>query len=86
MTSHIQPQGPSGVGLATGDKYRGVGVTRVHLNIKPIFPQEFTCVDNHREIGQRPGNNLITHYDVHTTVNANSEVTTTVGNFEFNFK
>jgi hypothetical protein len=82
VSIHSQPQGVSGVGLDTGDKYQGTGVTREDRNAKPPFPSESTYVNNFRIIGQGPGNNLLIHENVHMTVSANGEVTAEVDNFK----
>jgi len=79
-SSHFQPQGISGVGLDTGDKYVGTGVTRSSFDIKPPFPSESTSVNNFRIIGQGSGNNLLIHENFHVTVDANGAVTATVDN------
>ena len=74
--THFQPQGVSGIGLTTGDKYRGTGVTQDHFKgslQNGQFTQTF--VNNFRIIGQGPGNNFLFHENTHITVNANGEVT-----------
>ena len=81
LTTHFQPQGISGVGDVTGDKYQATGVTRDNQNVKPPFPAEYTYVNNFKIIGQGPDNNLLVHENVHLTVNANGEVTADVDNF-----
>ena len=86
FSGHFQPQGISGVGLFSGDKYQATGVTRFNSNAKPPFPNEFTFVNNFRIIGQRPGNNLLVHETVHMTVNANGAVTADVANTSFDCK
>src|SRR5512135_867937 len=53
------PQGISGVGLTTGDKYQGTGVTETEFNVK--VGEEYTSVNNFRIIGQGPGNNFLVH-------------------------
>lgn len=80
VSSHSNPQGVSGVGLISGDKYQGTGVTRNNVNFKPPFPSESTYVNNFRIIGQGPGNNYLVHETIHMTVNANGEVTADVVN------
>lgn len=82
--SHFQPQGVSGTGLTTGDKYQGTGVTQDQFNGKVGF--EFTFVNNFRIIGQGPGNNFLVHENFHVTVNANGEVTAFVDNFRVECK
>jgi hypothetical protein len=76
---HAQPQGLGGIGLTTGDKYRGTGVTQDQFNGK--VGSTYTFVNNFRIIGQGPGNNLLIHETLHVTVNANGEVTVSVDNF-----
>ncbi len=71
------PQGISGVGLDTGDKYQGAGVTQDHFKgsfNNGQFNQTF--VNNFRIIGQGPGNNFLVHENFRLTINANGEVTT----------
>lgn len=79
VVSHFNPQGVSGTGDVTGDQYRGTGVTHQQFNLN--VGQTFTFVNNFRFIGQGPGNNSTIHQNVHTTVNANGELTTVVDNF-----
>ena len=78
---HFQPQGASGEGLTTGDKYNATGVSQEQDSL-PITngAAEFTFINNFRIIGQGPNNNLLVHQTVHVTVNANGVVTTTVDN------
>ena len=81
IKSHFQPQGASGVGLTTGDVYHATGVTQEHDSI-PITNGafEFTFVNNFKIIGPGPDNNLLVHENVHVTIDANGNVTTTVDN------
>jgi hypothetical protein len=80
VKSHFQPQGISGLGMVTGLKYQGTGVTQEHINdhTGPAF--EDTFVNNFRIIGQGPGNNLLVHTTFHVTVNANGVTTANVLN------
>jgi len=78
-TFHFQPQGISGTGLTTGDKYQATGETQGTDNGKIGF--ESTFVNNFKIIGQGPGNNFLVHENFHFTVNANGEVTAFVDNF-----
>jgi hypothetical protein len=73
----LNPQGVSGVGSATGDKYQGNGVTRqiVNVPVNGSSPNNFTFVDNFRIIGQGPGNNYLVHENNHMAVNANGTIT-----------
>jgi hypothetical protein len=74
--THFQPQGVSGVGLTTGDKYQGTGVTQDKFKDSLQNDQfEETFIDNFRLIGQGPGNNFLSHETFHVTINANGDVT-----------
>jgi hypothetical protein len=73
VKTHFQPQGISGVGLPSGDKYQATGVTQDEFNTK--VGQEETFINNFRIIGQGPGNNFLVHETFHITVNANGSVT-----------
>jgi hypothetical protein len=81
IKSHFQPQGAGGVGLTTGDVYNATGVTQ-EVDTLPLTngAAEFTFINNFRIIGQGPGNNLLVHQTIHTTINANGDVTSTVVN------
>jgi hypothetical protein len=74
----VNPQGVGGVGLTTGAKYRGTGVTQeifsVHVGVTDTF------VNNFRVIGQGPSNNFLVHEVLHVTVNANGTLTAFVSN------
>jgi hypothetical protein len=77
---HTQPQGVRGVGLTTGDRYRGTGVTQETFGGSLVNGQaSSTFVNNFRFIGQGPGNNFMIHEVVHFTINAAGEITATVG-------
>ena len=79
IKTHTQPQGISGQGLTTGDKYQATGVTQDQFNV--TVGQEETFVNNFRMIGQGPGNNFLVHETFHITINADGTVTTVVDNF-----
>jgi hypothetical protein len=80
--THSQPQGIFGVGLDTGDKYQGVGVTQDHFRGSFKNGQfHETFVNNFRIVGQGSGNNFLIHENLHLTINANGEMTTTHDNF-----
>ncbi len=81
---HVQPQGVSGTGLTTGDKYQGTGVIQDAINDK--VGSESTFVSNFKIIGQGSGNNLLVHENFHVTVNANGEVTAFVDDFSVECK
>jgi hypothetical protein len=78
-TSHFQPQGISGNGQTTGDKYQGTGVTQDEFNAK--VGVEETLINNFRIVGQGPGNNVLIHENIHITFNANGVPTASVDNF-----
>jgi hypothetical protein len=79
VKTHDQPQGISGFGLVTGDKYQATGVTQFEANFTAAIEQTF--VNNFRMIGQGPGNNFSVHDNQHITVNANGDITSSHDNF-----
>ncbi|HEU4508611.1 MAG TPA: hypothetical protein VFR78_10260 [Pyrinomonadaceae bacterium] len=79
--SHFQPMNAEGVGLITGDMYRGTGVTQLQDSFRlSNGATHFTFINNFRIIGQGPGNNFQVHATTHTTINANGDVTVDVEN------
>jgi hypothetical protein len=78
---HFQPQGISGTGSITGDKYQGTGVTQSNFD-RSLQNGQFsqTFINNFRIIGQGPGNNFLVHQTLHITLNANGVVTAIVAN------
>ena len=86
-TIHNQPQGISGLGLTTGDKYQGTGVTRETFGGSFVNGQfSHTFINNFRIIGQGRGNNSLIHQTFHVTFNANGELTASVDNFSSDCK
>jgi hypothetical protein len=78
------PQGVSGVGLTTGDKYHATGMTMERYNASLAREgSQYTLLNNFRLIGQGKGNNYLVHQNIHVTVNANGEVTADVDNVTF---
>jgi hypothetical protein len=76
-TAHFQPQGISGTGETTGDKYQATGVTK-DSSFKGSFQNgQFnqTFVNNFRIIGQGPGNNYLVHETLHIAFNAKGTLT-----------
>jgi hypothetical protein len=71
--SHFQPQGISGLGGTTGDKYQGTGVTQSEFNAR--VGVEETFINNFRIIGQGDGNNFLVHETFHITINPNGAAT-----------
>jgi hypothetical protein len=84
---HFQPQGISGVGFTTGDKYQGTGVTQETFGGSFVNGQfSDTFVNNFRMIGQGPDNNFTVHETFHFTINANGTMTAFVDNFKIECK
>jgi hypothetical protein len=78
MVTTIHPDGVTGVGLRTGTRYHGTGVTRFNTN-GTTAPTENTFVSRFKFIGQGSGhNNLTIAQTIHQTVNANGAVTANV--------
>ena len=76
---HDQPQGISGYGSITGDRYQATGVTQGQFKSSLQNGQALiSFVNNFRIIGQGPGNNFLVHENLHLTINANGDVTTAV--------
>ena len=73
---HFQPQGISGTGETTGDKYQATGVTQESFKTSLQNGQaNLTFVNNFRIIGQGPGNNFLVHETLHITANADGTLT-----------
>jgi hypothetical protein len=73
------PQGISGMGSTTGDKYQATGETRFTFTAR--VGSEQTFVNNFKIIGQGSGNNLLIHETFHVTVNPDGTLTAFVDNF-----
>ena len=79
VKSHYQPQGISGVGLTSGDRYQATGATNDHFSDQIGGGHyEETMVNNYRLIGPGPDNNYLVHEKMHMTINQNGEVTVDV--------
>jgi hypothetical protein len=81
---HDNPQGISGTGLTTGDKYQATGAANIEINSQVGI--EFTFVSNFHIIGQGNGNNFLLHRTFHITVNPDGTVTAFVDNFRVECK
>jgi hypothetical protein len=80
--SHFNPQGISGVGLTTGETYRGVGVTQAHGGGSLSSGQfTLTTINEFGLIGHGSAPNLFLHFTSHITIDANGDVTSNHGNF-----
>jgi hypothetical protein len=80
VMSENNPQGVSGTGSISGDKYQATGVTLSHFNTSGL-PFNQTYVNNFRIIGQGDDNNYLVHQTYHITVNARGQLTALVDNF-----
>ncbi len=80
IKSRMQMQDVGGVGQTTGDKYRASGATQTGMQFEGInhFPFVFSFSNNFRVVGQGPGNNFTLHAIVHSTINANGALTSTM--------
>ena len=79
---HFQPQGISGIGETSREKYHATGVTlETFKNSLQNGLANFTFVNNFRIIGQGSGNNFLVHETLHMTVNANGSLTVIHDNF-----
>jgi hypothetical protein len=85
VTQLFQPQGISGYGTVTGDKYQATGGTHEEYNENGL-PFTETYINNFRIIGQGTDNNFLVHETYHVTVNANGVVTSFVDNFSVECK
>jgi hypothetical protein len=80
---HYQPQGISGIGLTTGDKYQATGVTQDEFKGSLVNGQfEETYINNFRIIGVGKDNNILFHENSHLTITANGVVTTVIDNIK----
>ena len=85
--AHFQPKDLKGVGLTSGDKYEGTGVTQETTSWPgKWWPWTYTYVNNFRMIGQGPGNNYTVHETWHFTFNANGELTAYIDNYKWDCK
>jgi hypothetical protein len=79
--SHFQPQGITGIGETTGERYHATGITKESFTASLQNGQaNSTFVNNFRMIGQGPGNNLLIHETAHMTINADGTATVTHDN------
>src|SRR5215469_3353694 len=84
---HVQPQGISGTGETTGDKYQATGITEESFKSSLRNGQaNFTFVNNFRIIGQGPGNNFLVHETLHFTINEDGTVTAFHDDFRIDCK
>jgi len=76
---HFQPQAAKLVGLTTGREWVGTGMLHEHFSESlSNGAATFTSVSNFRIIGKGQAPNYIEQFIVHTTINANGDVTAEV--------
>jgi len=79
LVTHLQPQGVSGTGLLTGDRYRAVGVLQDTQTFGVGVEQ--STVHNFLLVGQGSGNNLMVHENVRITIHPDGTVEEQHDNF-----
>lgn len=83
--SSDNPQGVSGVGLTTGTKYQGTGVSLFDTQLANFFsddtPFNETSVNTFHLVGQGPGNNLLVRDTFHITLNPDLTITSSHDHF-----
>ena len=72
-----------GTDVATGEMHRFVLTGPRHTNVNASGVTNDTAIQAFLNVSAGPGDNLLIHYTVHLTVNANGEVT--ADTFEFRF-
>jgi len=75
----FQPQGISGTGMISGDRYQATGET-MDTNTGRVG-YEYSFVNNFKIVGHGSGNNFMVHENLHVTVNPDGTLTAYVDNF-----
>lgn len=75
---HTQPQNASGIGLTTGDEFRGTGLGKTSANVKIGITGNSTYIQSFKLIGKGQTPSLKIQEVFHITVNANGELTADV--------
>lgn len=84
---HDQPEGVSGYGSVSGDRYEATGVSQGEFKSSLHNGQAIVSfINNFRIIGQGPGNNYLVHENIHLIINANGDHTTVVDGVEADCK
>jgi hypothetical protein len=78
---HFNPQGVTGAGLTTGDRYSGTGLTREDFSATSSGVVQVSFVNRFDLIGQGPDNNFSIHETGHLTVLPDGTVTVNFDNF-----
>jgi len=81
FSEHFNPQGVSGAGLTTGDRYSGTGLTRDDFSATSSGVVQISFVNRFDMIGQGPDNNFSIHETGHVTVFPDGTVTVNFDNF-----
>lgn len=80
--THYQPMGLKATGQTTGDRYNANGVTQSSTNVNSGgLPFTDTFINNYRMVGT--GRDAVSYHvsqTIHTTINANGELTAIVDN------
>ena len=79
VTLHSNPQGITGTGQITGDKYQGTGSSIFRFSTGPGGRE--TITEAFLVVGPGPDNNFTIHAIFHVTVNADGTVTSEVDSF-----
>jgi hypothetical protein len=77
---HFQPQGISGVGLTSGDMYRGTGTTLDVTVQNPAGGSEFTYVDRVMLVGTHGEPTLSISVTEHVTITPAGDITASINN------
>jgi hypothetical protein len=86
FSEQFNPQGVSGVGLTTGDKYNAIGLTRDDFSTTSSGVVQVTFINRFDMIGQGPGNNFSVHETEHITILPDGTVTVFFDNFSVTCK
>jgi hypothetical protein len=86
FSEQFNPQGVSGSGLTTGDKYNAIGLTRDDFSTTSSGVVQVTFINRFDMIGQGPGNNFSVHETEHITVLPDGTVTVFFDNFSITCK
>jgi hypothetical protein len=81
VSEQFNPQGVTGFGLTTGDKYNATGLTREDFSTTSSGVVQFTFINRFDMVGQGPGNNFSVHETEHVTTLPDGTVTVLFDNF-----
>jgi len=86
VSEQFNPQGVTGVGLTTGDKYNATGLTRDDFSTTSSGAQQLTFINRFDMVGQGPGNNFSVHETEHLTILPDGTVTVSFDNLSITCK